>query len=87
MNGTRNQLAKMTILISPSSNRVSDFAGADRMSHQVREPIKNDEDRLAMKRGDMPPPVPHRVGESENPRRSSITEILLEVGQDAPCHF
>ena len=48
-------------LHSPSSNRVSDFTGADRMSYQVRKPIKNDEDRLAMNRGDMPPPLPQRV--------------------------
>ena len=27
----------------------------------MREPIENDEDRLAMKRGNMPPPLPHRV--------------------------
>ena len=50
---------------APSSNRVSDFTGADRMSYQVREPIENDEDRLAMKRGDMPPPLPQRAA---NPR-------------------
>ena len=50
---------------SPSSNRVSDFTGAYRVSYQVREPVKNDEDRLAMKRGDMPPPLPQRVA---NPR-------------------
>ena len=30
-----------------------------------RENIENDEERLAMKRGDMPPPVPKRV---DNPR-------------------
>ena len=35
------------------------------MSYQVREPIENDEETLAMKRGDMPPPVPERVA---NPR-------------------
>ena len=40
---------------SSSPNRV------DRMSNQVREPIENDEDRLAMKRGDMPLPLPPRV--------------------------
>ena len=50
---------------SPSSNRVSDLTGADGMSYQVREPIENDEDRLAMKRGDKPPPLPRRVA---NPR-------------------
>ena len=64
---------------SPASNRVSDLAGADRMSYQVREPIEKDEDRLAMQRGD--------ICQSENSRRSSITRISFEVGQDAPCHF
>ena len=67
---------------SPSSNRVSDLTGTERMSYQVRETIVNDEDRLAMKRGDMPPPL-----QSENSRRSSIRRISFEVGQDAPCHF
>ena len=41
------------------------FAGADRTSYQEREPIESDEDRLAMKRGDLPPPLPQRVA---NPR-------------------
>ena len=46
----------------PSSSRVSDvFTGTDRTSYQVREPIENGEERLAMKRGDMPPPVPKRA--------------------------
>ena len=46
---------------SPSLSRVSDiFTGVDRASYQVREPIENDEDTLAMKRGGMPPPLPQR---------------------------
>ena len=50
----------------PSSSRASDALSAtDRTSDQVREPIEDDEERLAMKRGDMPPPVPERVA---NPR-------------------
>ena len=50
----------------PSSSRVSDvFTGTNRTSYQERKPIENDEERLAMKRGDMPPPVPKRV---VNPR-------------------
>ena len=45
-----------------SSSRVSDaVSGADRTSYQEREPIENDEERLAMKKDDMPPPVPERV--------------------------
>ena len=50
----------------PSSSRVSDaLTGADTTSYQEREPIENDEERLAMKQGDMAPPVPERVA---NPR-------------------
>ena len=50
----------------PSSTRVSDVVtGTNRMSYQVREPTENDKERLAMKRGDRPPPVPKRVA---NPR-------------------
>ena len=50
----------------PSSSRASDaLSGTDRTSYQVREPIEDDEERLAMKQGDMPPPVPERVA---NPR-------------------
>ena len=45
-----------------SSSRVSDvFTGMSRTSYQEREPIENDEDRLAMKRGGMPPPLLQRV--------------------------
>ena len=45
-----------------SSTRVSDvLTGTNRTSYQVREPIENDEERLAMKKGDMPPPLPGRV--------------------------
>ena len=35
----------------------------DRTSYQVPEPIENDEERVAMKRGDMPPAVPMRVAD------------------------
>ena len=49
-----------------SSSRLSDALSAtDRASDQVREPIEDDEERLAMKQGDMPPPGPERVA---NPR-------------------
>ena len=59
---------------SPSSTRVCDiFTGVDRASYQVREPIGNDEERLAMKRGDMPPSLPQRV---ENPRRSRKSVVI-----------
>ena len=50
----------------PSSSRASDVLSAtDRTSYQVREPIEDDEERLAMKQGEMPPPALERVA---NPR-------------------
>ena len=36
--------------------------GTERASYQVREPIEGDDERLATRRGDMPPLVPERVG-------------------------
>ena len=41
------------------------FTGKNRMSYQIREPVEHDEEKLAMKRGDTPPPLPERV---DNPR-------------------
>ena len=41
-----------------SSSRVSDvFTGTNRTSYQRREPIEDDDERLAMKRGEMPPSI------------------------------
>ena len=39
--------------------------GTDRASGHAREPIEDDDERLAMKQCDMPPPGPERVA---NPR-------------------
>ena len=51
---------------SPFSSRVSDaLTGADSTSYQMREPIEDDQERLAMKRVEMPLPLPMRVA---NPR-------------------
>ena len=49
-------------------DRVSDQkapTGTERASYQVREPIEDDDERVATRQSDMPPPVPERVG---NPR-------------------
>ena len=46
-------------------DRVSDKeapTGTDRASYQAREPIEDDDERLAMRQGDMPPPVPQEHG-------------------------
>ena len=49
-----------------SSSRMGDIVnGMESTSYQAREPIEDDEERLAMKKGDMPPPSPRRVS---NPR-------------------
>ena len=37
----------------------------DRASYHARDPIEDDDERLAMRQGDVPPPVPERVA---NPR-------------------
>ena len=59
--------------------------GTDRASYQAREPIEGDEERLAMRQGDMLPPVPERV---TNPRiRGDRAGFQKELGKDAPCHF
>ena len=45
-------------------DRVSDQkapTGMERASYQVREPIGNDDERLATRRGEMPPPAPKRL--------------------------
>ena len=47
-------------------SRMSDaFIGTNRTSYQTREPVEDNEERLAMKRGDMPLSLPRRV---PNPR-------------------
>ena len=51
------------------------FTGVDRASYQVREPIENDEERLAMKRGDMPPPVPQRAANPRIREEQAVQEI------------
>ena len=35
--------------------------GTERSSYQAGGPVEDDEERLAMKKGDMPPPFPRRV--------------------------
>ena len=71
----------------PSSNRVSDiFTGVDRASYQAQEPIENDEDKLAMKRG----VICLRHCQSELPSREfekiKHYRNSFELGQDAPCY-
>ena len=53
--------------------------GTDRASNHAREPIEDDDERLAMRQGDMPPPVPERFCQSENSRRSSSTGLPTEL--------
>ena len=52
---------------------------ASEQALQVREPIENDDDRPAMKKGDVPPPVPERVA---NPRirKDQATTITHKHG-------
>ena len=52
----------------------------------AREPIEDDEERLAMKINDMPPPL---LGQVSNPkiRDNQVLNDFLNLGQDAPCHI
>ena len=71
-------------------DRVSDKkapTGTDRASKNAREPIEDDEERLAMRQGDMPPPVPERVTNPRRSRRPSSAGFPIELGEDAPCHL
>ena len=63
-------------------DRVSDQeapTGTERASYQVREPIENDGERLATRRGDMPPPMPERVANPKNSRRPSSTGLPTKL--------
>ena len=61
---------------SPSLTREWDiFSGAGWASYQVREPSGNDEDRLAMKSGDMPPPLPQRVKKNPRTREDQVCRL------------
>ena len=57
------------------------LTGADRTSYPVREPIENDEQRLAMNNSDMPPLVFERVANQFMHYRTTF-----ELGHDAPCY-
>ena len=67
------------------SDRASDTeapTGTDRTSYQAPEPIEDDEERLAMRQGDMPPPSSTWAScHSENSTRTSSTGSSLELGQ------
>ena len=52
----------------------------DRPSFHAREPIEDDE-RLAMRRGDMSSPLPERVASPRNSRRPSSTGLPTELGK------
>ena len=78
MQPERSTMAPRNAVINPSTtqmkrchrgqDRVSDKNSLTRMdgpSNQARELIADDEERVAMRQGDMPPPVPERVA---NPR-------------------
>ena len=49
--------------LPPSSRVIDAFTGTNRTSYQARESIKNEHERLSLKRGDMPPSMPKRVAD------------------------
>ena len=61
----------------PSSSRVNDaLTGADRMSYQAQELIEIDEERIAMKKGDIPPPVLERVASPRIREDQALQEFI-----------
>ena len=59
-------------------NRVSDQkgpTGTNRASYHAREPIEHDDERLAMRTGDMPPPVLERVANPRIRKDRAVQEI------------
>ena len=69
-------------------NRVSDQkvpTGTNRASYHARETIKDDDERLAMRKGDLPPPVRERVANPRIREDRAVQGIPTELGKDAPC--
>ena len=86
--GNLNQLAKMMIFIFSFSKQPERcFHWEDRTSYQVRGSIENDVERLAMKNGDVPPPMLERAVNPRILKNQIITGISFELGQDAPCYL
>ena len=59
-------------------NRVSDQkapTGTNRASYHAREPIEDDDERLAMRKGETPPPEPERVANPRNREDRAILEF------------
>ena len=73
----------------PEQGRASDttlLTGLDRPSHRAREQIEDDEEGLAMRQGDMLPPVPERVVHQRIREDRAVHDFQKELGQDASCH-
>ena len=66
-----------------SKSRVSEVVTVTkRPSCQIRRPVEKDEERLAMKKGDIPPTLPKR---RDNPRMredQALLEFFFELRQD-----
>ena len=73
--------AKFTLEEMVPGTRSRERHNFGRPSHRAREQVEDDEERLAKRQSDMPPPVFERVA---NPRRSSSAGFSKELGQDAP---
>ena len=68
---------------SPPPNRVRDTStGVDRASYQVRRPIEDDEERLAMEKDDMLPPLPQRLA---SPRIRKIKHYKNSIRTQTRC--
>ena len=73
----------------PEQDRPSDktsLIGFDRPSYRAREQIEDDEERLAMRQGDLPPPVPERVDDPRIREDRAVQDFPRNCGEDASCH-
>ena len=62
----------------PTQGHVSDQkapTGTERATHQARERIEDDDERLALRKGDMPPPVPERVANPKSREDRTVEDF------------
>ena len=61
--------------------------GTDRASYHAREPIEDNDERLAMRQGAMLLPVPERVANPRIREDRAVQNFRQDSENDAPCHL
>ena len=68
----------------PEQDRASDLTsltGLDRPSYRAREQIEDDEERLAMRQGDLPPPIPEPVVDPRIREDRTVQDLQRNSGK------